>query len=488
MLKSLDPYTVYYPESRIEEAMFMQTGQYGGIGTLVNTIEGKITITEPYEGYAAVKSGLLAGDVVLKINGKSVEGKRHDEVTDQLTGQPGSEVEITIQRPGESQPRAIKIKREEIKIKDVPYYAMLADSSTGYIQLSGFTQSAGSEVKAAFLALKKRNMNKLILDLRGNGGGLLREAITIVNLFVPKGTEIVKTKGKIDEWNKTYTAMNEPIDMQIPIAVLVDGGSASASEIVSGSLQDLDRAVVIGSESYGKGLVQQTKDLAYNTKIKLTVAKYYTPSGRCIQRLDYSHRDESTGEVAVKADSLIRSFKTTGGRPVTDGRGISPDVEAKDDEASHIVRALLENWVIFHWATEYHRTHATIDSADAFRLTDAEYGQFIEFANGKDFHYDTDTEKVFEKLKRTAKEEKYLEGSEKQFEELFAKIEPKKESDLMKFKPQIKEFLENEIVGRYYYQTGRSKNALREDPCIVKSLEVFASNYNQLLAPVDVKK
>ncbi len=488
MLKSLDPYTVYYPESRIEEAMFMQTGQYGGIGTLVNTIEGKITITEPYEGYAAVKSGLLAGDVVIKINGKSVEGKRHDEVTDQLTGQPGSEVELTIQRPGEAQPRAIKITREEIKIKDVPYFAMLADSSTGYIQLSGFTQSAGSEVKTAFLALKKRNMNKLILDLRGNGGGLLREAITIVNLFVPKGTEIVKTKGKIDEWNKTYTAMNEPIDIQIPIAVLVDGGSASASEIVSGSLQDLDRAVVIGSESYGKGLVQQTKDLAYNTKIKLTVAKYYTPSGRCIQRLDYSHRDESTGEVAVKADSLIRSFKTTGGRPVTDGRGISPDVEAKDDEASHIVRALLENWVIFHWATEYHRTHATIDSADAFRLTDAEYGQFIEFANGKDFHYDTDTEKVFEKLKRTAKEEKYFEGSEKQFEELFAKIEPKKESDLMKFKPQIKEFLENEIVGRYFYQTGRSKNALREDPCIVRSLEVFASNYNQLLAPVDVKK
>ena len=488
MLKSLDPYTVYYPESKIEEAMFMQTGQYGGIGTLVNTIEGKITITEPYEGYAAVKSGLQAGDVVLKINGKSVEGKRHDEVTDQLTGQPGSQVELSIQRPGEAQPRAIKITREEIKIKDVPYFAMLADSSTGYIQLSGFTQSAGSEVKSAFLALKKRNMNRLILDLRGNGGGLLREAITIVNLFVPKGTEIVKTKGKIEEWNKTYTAMNDPIDTQIPIAVLVDEGSASASEIVSGSLQDLDRAVVVGTESYGKGLVQQTKDLAYNTKIKLTVAKYYTPSGRCIQRLDYSHRDESTGEVEAKADSLIRSFKTKGGRPVTDGRGISPDVEVKEDEASHIVRALLENWVIFHWATEYHRSHATIDSADAFRLTEAEYNEFIAFANGRDFHYATDTEKVFEKLKKTAKEEKYFEGSEKQFEELFSKIEPKKESDLVKFKPQIKEFLENEIVGRYYYQTGRSKNALREDPYIVKSMEVFASKYNQLLAPVDIKK
>ena len=272
------------------------------------------------------------------------------------------------------------------------------------------------------------------------------------------------------------------------ITVLVDGGSASASEIVSGSLQDLDRAVVVGTESYGKGLVQQTKDLAYNTKIKLTVAKYYTPSGRCIQRLDYSHRDESTGEVAMKADSLIRSFKTKGGRPVKDGRGISPDLEVKEDEASHILRSLVDSWVIFHWATEYHRTHATIDSADAFRLTDAEYSQFIQFANGRDFHYDTDTEKVFEKLKKTAKEEKYFEGSEKQFEELFSKIEPKKESDLMKFKPQIKEFLENEIVGRYYYQTGRSKNALREDPCIVKSMEVFASNYNQLLAPVDVKK
>lgn len=488
MLKSLDPYTVYYPESKIEEAMFMQTGQYGGIGTLVNTIDGKIIITEPYEGYAAVKSGLLAGDVVLKINGKSVEGKKHDEVTDQLTGQPGSEVELTIQRPGEAQPRQIKIKREEIKIKDVPYYSMLADSATGYIQLTGFTQTAGSEVKSAFLALKKRNMNKLILDLRGNGGGLLREAITIVNLFVPKGTEIVKTKGKIEEWNKTYTAMNDPIDTQIPIVVLVDGGSASASEIVSGSLQDLDRAVVVGTESYGKGLVQQTKDLAYNTKIKLTVAKYYTPSGRCIQRLDYSHRDENTGEVVAKADSLIRSFKTRGGRPVTDGRGISPDIEVKEDEAAHILQSLVQNWIIFHWATEYHRTHATIDSADAFRLSDTEYKQFVDFAMGKDFHYDTNTEKLYEQLKKTAKEEKYLEGSEKQFDELFAKIEPKKDSDLLKFKQQIKEFLENEIVGRYYYQTGRSKNMLREDPYVVKSLEVFASNYNQLLAPVDAKK
>ncbi len=488
MLKSLDPYTVYYPETKIEEAIFMQTGQYGGIGTLVNTIDGKITITEPYEGYAAVKAGLLAGDVVLKVNGKSVEGKKHDDITDQLTGQPGSELELTIQRPGESAPRVIAIKREEIKIHDVPYYALLADSSTGYIQLTGFTQTASSELKSAFQSLKKRNMQKLILDLRGNGGGLLREAISIVNFFVPKGTEIVRTKGKIEEWNKTYTATNDPIDTQIPIVVLVDGGSASASEIVSGSLQDLDRAVVVGAESYGKGLVQQTKDLAYNTKMKLTVAKYYTPSGRCIQRLDYSHRDEETGQVVAKADSLIRSFKTRGGRPVRDGRGISPDVEVKEDDAAHVLKALVENWLIFHWATEYHAKHTSIDSADAFRLTDAEYNEFVAYTKSKDFHYDTHTKKLFDKLKKTAQEEKYYEGSEIQFDELLAKIEPQKGTDVLKFKVQIKEVLENEIVSRYYYQTGRSKNALPEDPTIKKSLEVFASNYNQLLAPVEIKK
>jgi carboxyl-terminal processing protease len=488
MLKSLDPYTVYYPETKIEEAMFMQTGQYGGIGTLVNTIDGKVTITEPYEGYAAVKAGLMAGDVVLKVDGKSIEGKKHDDITDQLTGQPGSDLQLTIQRPGESSTRNITIKREEIKIKDVPYFAMLADSSTGYIQLTGFTQSASSEVKAAFLALKKRNMQRLILDLRGNGGGLLREAIGIVNFFVPKGTEIVRTKGKIEEWNKVYTATNEPIDIQIPITVLVDGGSASASEIVSGSLQDLDRAVVVGSESYGKGLVQQTKDLAYNTKLKLTVAKYYTPSGRCIQRLDYSHRDQSTGEVTAKADSLIKKFKTKGGRPVSDGRGISPDVEVKDEAAAHVLRSLMENWVIFHWATNYRAAHAVIDSADAFQLTDAEYTEFMNFAKSANFHYDTHTKKLFDELKKTATEEKYYQGAEKQFDALYAQIEPQKETDLVKFKDQIKEVLENEIVSRYYYQSGRSKHALPDDPSIKRSLEVFASNYNQLLAPVETKK
>jgi len=395
MLKSLDPYTVYYPESKIEDAMFMQTGQYGGIGSQVNTIDGKITITEPHEGYAAAKAGLQAGDIVLKVNGKSVEGKQHDEISDLLMGQPGSTVELTIQRYGESQPRNIKITREEIKIPDVPYYSMMEDGKTGYIKLNGFTQTASAEVRSAFLDLKKQNMQQVVLDLRGNGGGLLREAINIVNFFVPKGTEIVRTKGKIPEWNKTYTAINEPLDVNIPVIVLVDPFSASASEIVSGSLQDLDRGVVLGEESFGKGLVQQTKDIAYNTKMKLTVAKYYTPSGRCIQRLDYSHRDEETGQVTAVADSLVKPFKTKGGRLVYDGKGISPDVEVKPEEASQVLSALVQHWIIFNYATDYHSKHKSIDSADVYRMTDVEYNDFVNYAKNQKFEYETGTEQLY---------------------------------------------------------------------------------------------
>ncbi|HEY8403260.1 MAG TPA: S41 family peptidase [Flavobacteriales bacterium] len=486
MLRSLDPYTVYYPESKIEDAMFMQTGQYGGIGSQVGTVDGKIMITEPHEGYAAAKAGLKAGDVILKVNGKSVEGKTHEEISDMLTGQPGTTVELVIQRYGESQTRTVKVTREEIKIPDVPFYSMLDDNKTGYIKLNGFTQTASAEVRSAFLDLKKQNMQQLILDLRGNGGGLLREAINIVNFFVPKGTEIVRTKGKIPEWNKTYTAINEPLDVNIPVIVLIDPFSASASEIVSGSLQDLDRAVVVGEESFGKGLVQQTKDIAYNTKMKLTVAKYYTPSGRCIQRLDYSHRDEQ-GRVTAVADSLIKAFKTKGGRMVYDGHGITPDVEVKPEEASQVLSALVQNWVIFNYATRYHSQHPTIDSAEVFRLTDEEYNDFVQFAKNQKFEYETGTEQLFAELKRVAQEEKYYEGAEKEFEQLYSRIEPRKEADLIKFKGQIKEYLENEIASRYYLQRGRAKNALPIDQCIAKSKEVFASNYADILKPVSTK-
>jgi len=480
MLRSLDPYTVYYPESKIEDAMFMQTGQYGGIGTLINTVKGKTTITEPYQGYPAVKSGLRAGDVIIKVNGKSVEGKNHEEISGLLTGTPGSELELTVSRPGESQPLTVKIKREEIKVPDVPYFAMLEDGKTGYIKLTGFTQSASMDVRSAFQNLRKQNMQRCILDLRGNGGGLLREAINIVNFFVPKGTEIVQTKGKIPEWNKKYVALNEPLDLTLPLVVLIDGYSASASEIVSGSLQDLDRAVVIGEESYGKGLVQQTKDVAYNSKMKLTVAKYYTPSGRCIQRLDYSHRDGKSGEVAAVADSLIKPFRTRGGRTVYDGRGISPDVPIEPEEPGQVVAGLYTDWVLFNWATTYRARHAKIDSV-GFRLTEKEFDDFASYARGQEFEYETQTMHVFEELKGIAKEERYYEDASAEFEALLHRVKPDTERDIQKFKEQIREMLENEIVSRYYYQDGRIRQSIPTDPVILKSLDVFDSGYGEIL-------
>lgn len=483
MLRSLDPYTVYYPESRIEDAIFMQTGQYGGIGTLVNTVDGNITITEPYQDYPAAKAGLKAGDVIVKINGKSVVGKTHDEITDQLMGQPGSTVDLTIQRPGESGEMVLKVTREEIKIPDVPYYSMLSDGRTGYIKLTGFTQTASAEVRAAFVDLKKKKMERCVLDLRGNGGGLLREAINIVNFFVPKGTEICKTKGKIEEWNKTYAGLNDPLDTEMPLVVLVDGMSASASEIVSGGLQDLDRAVIVGSETFGKGLVQQTKDLAYNSKMKLTVAKYYTPSGRCIQRLDYSHRDERTGEVTAVGDSLIKPFKTRNGRTVYDGKGVAPDITVNPDDASNILIGLVNNWIAFHWATEFVSKHPNIDSAEVFRLSDADYADFERYALSKDFEYNTYTEEIYKELEKVAKEERYFEGNEAEFQAFYKKIAPDKEKDLKKFKKQISELLENEIVARYYLQDGRIKNSLPQDPCILNAIETFNSSYGSILAP-----
>jgi carboxyl-terminal processing protease len=489
MLRSLDPYTVYYPESKIEDAIFMQTGQYGGIGASVGTIDGKITIMETFQGFAAVKAGLKAGDVITKVAGKSVEGKNYEDITDLLMGQPGSVVELTITRVGDPAPMNVKVTREEIKMKDVPYFAMMEDGKTGYIKLDGFTQTASAEVRAAFTDLKKKNMSQCVLDLRGNGGGLLREAINIVNFFVPKGTEIVRTKGKIEEWNKTYTALNEPLDTQIPLIVLVDGMSASASEIVSGSLQDLDRAVVLGEESYGKGLVQQTKDLAYNSKMKLTVAKYYTPSGRCIQRLDYSHRDDQTGTVKAVSDSLIKPFKTKNGRTVFDGRGISPDVEVKRDDASNILAGLMNHYVVFNWASIYAAKHPTIDSAATFRLSDNDYNDFVSYAVQQKFEYNTNTEELYKKLKDAAKDEKYYEGAEKEFDQLFARIEPNKNQDLMKFKKQITEYLESEIVSRYYYQDGRLKASLPQDPVTKRALQVFSSNYSTLITgPLSGKK
>ncbi|NNE55694.1 MAG: peptidase S41, partial [Flavobacteriales bacterium] len=352
----------------------------------------------------------------------------------------------------------------------------------GYIKLTGFTRTASSEVRAAFKELRdKEGMEQLIFDLRGNGGGLLREAVNIVNFFVPKGEEIVSTRGKLEDWNKTHVGLNEPLDTNIPVVILIDGTSASASEIVSGALQDYDRAVVVGNTSFGKGLVQQTKDVAYNTKLKLTVAKYYIPSGRCIQKLDYSHRSRE-GDVDEVPDSLITPFLTKGGRTVFDGRGISPDVEVELDELSHVLRGLMISHVDFHWATLFAAGRDSITDPANFRLTDDDYASFVEFAMASDFDYSTGTEEYFDRLKDVAEAERYFKGAEGEFEQLLDKIKPNRSEDLIRFKDQIKQHLEHEVVARSTYQTGRIKNQLNVDPVVKKAFDVFASSYDQILS------
>lgn len=480
MLKSLDPYTIYYPESKIEDYRFMTTGQYGGIGAIVETMDGDIVISEPHEGFAAHKAGLKAGDVIKKIDGRDISDLEYEELSDLLKGQSGTALVVTVARPGASELMDFQVAREEVKVPDVPFYSMV-DDQTGYIKLTGFTRTASSELRSAFKDLKdNEGMTQLILDLRGNGGGLLREAVNIVNFFVPKGEEIVSTRGKLEDWNKTHVALSEPLDMDIPVIVLINGSSASASEIVSGALQDFDRAVVVGNRSFGKGLVQQTKDVSYNTKLKLTVAKYYIPSGRCIQKLDYSHRGLD-GDVEEVPDSLITPFQTLGGRTVYDGRGISPDVEVELDEASHVLQGLIQSHVDFHFATDYALRVDSLADPTTFRLSDEEYKEFTAFALGRDFDYSTKTELLYERLKKAAKDEKYLEGNEAEFDQLYTQIKPEKAKDLSKFKPQIKSHLEQEIVSRYAYQQGRIKNFLDSDPVMAKAIEVFATDYDEIL-------
>ncbi len=478
MLKSLDPYTVYYPESKIEDYRFMTTGQYGGIGALVNTIDGEVTIMEPYEGYAAHSAGLLAGDVVLEIDGKDLNEVDPDEISGLLKGQAGTKVDVKIRREGEASPMVVQVERQDVQIPDVPYAGMLTDK-IGYIHLRSFTKTASAEVRKNLVELRdNEGMEQLVFDLRGNGGGLLREAINIVNLFVPKGTEIVSTKGKLEEWNRTHTALNEPIAPDMPVIVLVDGGSASASEIVSGALQDLDRAVVVGNTTFGKGLVQQTKDLEYNSKLKLTVAKYYIPSGRCIQKLDYTNRaGERVDEVP---DSLIKPFQTVGGRTVYDGRGVAPDVDVEQGEFSNVLAGLMRNHIVFKYATTFARENAEIAEPEAFDLGER-YDDFVAYALSKEFDYDTRTEELLARLKEVAQDERYYEGAEEVFASLEEQIAPEKSRDLQKFREQIEYTLEEEIISRYYYQKGAIRYALEHDPVLKRALNVFGEEYIRIL-------
>lgn len=470
MLKSLDPYTVYYPEEDIEDYKFLTTGQYGGIGSLIRKQDEFVIIAEPYEGFPAQKEGLRAGDVILEVDGESAEGKSTSELSSMLKGQANSKVKLKLKRFDEI--FEAELTREDIKLGDVPYAGML-DDKVGYIALNSFTQTAADEVKKSYKALKEKGMKALVLDLRGNGGGLLQQAVEIVNFFVPKGQNVVATKGKMSNWDREYKASKEPLDLEIPLVVLIDGSSASASEIVAGALQDLDRALIIGQKSFGKGLVQQSIPLSYNTQLKVTVAKYYIPSGRCIQKIDYSHK--VNGKASEIPDFLAAEFRTKNGRVIYDAGGILPDVVIEEKAISNIAQSLLGKGHVFDFANHFRNKKDSILSVDQFSIDTSIYTEFKDFLEGKDYAYKTETEKLLFELEEVTKKEKYFDDVKEAYKTLEDKIFLSKEADLTTFSEEIKEFLENEVVARYYYQKGRVQSSLKYDEEIKKALE-YASN------------
>jgi len=473
MLQSLDPYTNYISEDQIEDFRFMTTGEYAGIGALISKHNDAIVIAEPYEGFPAQKSGLKAGDIILEVSGKDTKDMSTEDVSSLLKGPANKPVTIKIQRSGEKKPFTVDVIREKVSIDAVPYYGML-ENGTAYIRLSNFTANCSQDVKKAYMELKKNKPSGLILDLRGNPGGLLMEAVNIVNLFVPKGEEIVSTRGKVKQWDKVYKATQEPIDTTIKLAVLVNRGSASASEIVAGAVQDLDRGIVVGSRTFGKGLVQTTRDLSYNTKLKVTTAKYYIPSGRCIQALDYSHRNED-GSVGNVPDSLISEFTTKKGRKVYDGGGIVPDMKIDADNMSTLSIELVTQFKVFDFATKFAAENPTIAKPEEFAVTDYIYQQFKDFVKASDFHYDTQSQADLETLMETAKQEKYMGLAKAEFEALKAKLEPNLDKDLKEFRDEISELLEDEIVSRYYYQKGAIRAAIHDDEGIEKTIDALHS-------------
>jgi len=482
MLEGLDPYTVYMPKEETDELKQMTTGEYAGIGAYIGGSPGKIYISEPYEGKPAEKAGIKAGDVLVELDGINLKGKATAEVSALLKGQPKTIVKLKIQRPGEAKTRTFEITREKISINPVTYYGVIGNN-IGYVLLSEFTDNAAEEMRTALLDLKnKYHVTSMVIDLRENGGGIIDEAVKMVGYFVPKGTEVVATRGKLKQWDRTYRTINEPILPEMPLAILVSQNTASASEILCGSLQDLDRAVVIGVRTFGKGLVQSIRPLPYNGHLKVTTAKYYIPSGRCIQAIDYSTRTDDGAPMHV-ADSLTHEFKTKIGRKVRDGGGIRPDVEIKDEAQMNITYYLFSQNIIFDFATQYAQNHASIAVPEKFNLSDEEYAQFKQFVKDKKFAYTLQSEKLLKNLIAAAKVEGYNDAASDDFKALESKLTPNIDKDIDLFRNDITHLINAEIVKRYYYQKGVVRYSLQQDKTVAKTEELLkdAAAFHKIL-------
>jgi carboxyl-terminal processing protease len=483
MLARMDPYTEYYAEENIKDLQFMTTGEYGGIGAIISYNDNRVVINEPYKGLPADRAGLKAGDTILQIDGSDMRKATVKEVSDKLKGMPGTSLKLRIHRPGEKKSREMKLVREKIEIDPITYADVLNDN-VGYLHFSGFTNGSSDRVKETVLDLKRRGAESLVIDLRGNGGGILDEAVNVVNLFVKKGVEIVSTRGKVKQWDRSYRTQYQPIDTLMPIVVLIDTGSASASEIVAGSLQDLDRAVIIGNRSFGKGLVQTPRDLPYGGNIKITTSKYYIPSGRCIQALDYSHRNPD-GSVARVPDSLTQVFRTRNGREVRDGGGIIPDYVIPQEKSGTIGYYLLADNIIFNFVTEWAMKHPTVGAPESFQLSDADYEEFKQYVKGRDFQYDQMSNRSLQSLKEIMEFEGYFSNASEEFNALKKKLQPDLDRDLELFGKEIRKMIETEIMQRYYYKEGVLMYELRDDPVLKKAREVLKNRelYDRTLQP-----